>query len=204
MFMHISLCQIPNMGFLHWGAWPLYFSFQKLWIAYIGSLTIPVSPQFHQNLAIAINLHFLSADGAMLSVFVYFTTHTHTHTQNLLWSLAIFYIVVDCVQKLNFCGQWSLPVSLRSWDGNGKSISGLLGPQKMASRTLDASPGLALSSLPCLTLARCSLDSVTVHTACWVSLQFLKGCSCIHDGSFHELKTSPASRLSVTSTLNCT
>lgn len=84
-----------RVRFLHRGIWPLYFSFQRLWIAYIGSVNIPVSPESHQNFVITINLYFFSVDGATLPVCVCIFL-------NLLWCLAIFL-------------RWRLLSAFRSW-----------------------------------------------------------------------------------------
>lgn len=77
-----------------------------------------------------------------------------------LWSMAVLlhlHLLSAFWKPTSHC-LWSFPASLWSGESNGKSISGLVSPQKTASRTLHADLGLALLSPCCLTLVGCLLD----------------------------------------------
>lgn len=102
-----------RVGFLHWGVWPLYFSFQRLWLAHTGRMNIPCSPQSHWNLVLAINLYFVNANCAMLSVLLCIYYY---YFFNLLWNLAIF---LHCCLA-SACRNWTSIAS-----GHSLSLSGL-------------------------------------------------------------------------------
>lgn len=157
---------------------------------------MPVSPQSHQNFVITINLYFLSAGGGTLLVCVFIVL-------NLLWCLALFlhWRWLSAFRSWGSIASGHFP-SLWSSHSNGKWTCRTAAPQEASSRTLGANIGLALLSLRCYTHVMLAWQSDSAHGMLSLT-QFLSSSSYIHNGFFHELKTSPASLLSVISTLNC-